>query len=593
MPIIQSLLGTSKNTTTPVQGFFYFNGSLTNWDIHTTPLPPNYIQGSVFPDGTIDNYNNFTGSQNILSPFLGTFNYITINLWIYPTSNGKVVLAMLGQQQENVAWNASILEINNSGYLLAGVWDQHNSTGPITSTNKVILNAWNHVYFYNDGTNSHLELNGVASPSIPFVGSYPGSAVIAIGAYELTAFSVNNRYEGRLGELRINNTFVPSNYSLTKHHYQTQTLLSLDANDVGSYPGSGSIWSDISNSNGLVVKVYSPTYGSANSESQMNSVITNSTYLTSFISPDVNNLSYSTYAQSNKEYYALQAEGYITLPLTGTYWFGVDSDDASDFYFDGELVAWWYSAHGGNNNGTPGGSRNPVTRNAGTYPIKARLQEFSGGDFITLYYSTDNVIWNVVPNSWFTHGPNDVTLYNSPTFNNTSPKYLSFNNNDLQYGLAPNIGDVHRWTIETWFKLDSSLPNGGECILTNTYDAGVINYTIGNINSASTISVGFFDGSWRITNGFTPSIGNWYHVVGTYDGSLIKQYLNGSLLNTYSYIGKPSANGSTIRIARRWDLNSSSNFFPGSIGLIKIHLGAMSSGEVYDSFQSTRNTYGV
>jgi hypothetical protein len=198
----------------------------------------------------------------------------------------------------------------------------------------------------------------------------------------------------------------------------------------------------------------------------------------------------------------------------------------------------------------------------------------------------------------------NATLHNSPTFVSSGPKHFAFDRLSTQYASAPNIGNLSRWTIESWFRIDGSLTNtSATCVLTTVYyDApafyGQINYTISNYGETegnTFLRTGFFNGSWNQTSGFTPSIGTWYHVIGTYDGQTLKHYVNSSLSNTFSTSGGSSANGSPIRIARRWDgaADEPLHFFPGSIGLIKIYRNAMTAGEVNQAFQTTRNIYGV
>ena len=55
------------------------------------------------------------------------------------------------------------------------------------------------------------------------------------------------------------------------------------------------------------------------------------------------------------------------------------------------------------------------------------------------------------------------------------------------------------------------------------------------------------------SQGINLTSGNWYQIVGTYDGSTMKQYANGTFDNQLVVNETSSANGGDVWIARRWD----------------------------------------
>src|SRR5690606_31434207 len=82
--------------------------------------------------------------------------------------------------------------------------------------------------------------------------------------------------------------------------------------------------------------------------------------------------------------------GTMRVPVTGTYTFGVNGDDAVDFYVGSTLVAYWYGGHAANNN-QPGGTTGTISLIAGTdYTVKFRHEEGTGGDSWQLYYKAPN-----------------------------------------------------------------------------------------------------------------------------------------------------------------------------------------------------------
>lgn len=192
------------------------------------------------------------------------------------------------------------------------------------------------------------------------------------------------------------------------------------------------------------------------------------------------------------------------------------------------------------------------------------------------------------------NGTNNATLINNPTFINTTPKSFNFDTGNLQYSTVPNIGSLSNWTVEVWFKTYSSLNNYTTMIAGNQFDGGNLNFSIGTNNSPIDYQVrtGFFNGAWHNTPGFTPNNAVWYHVVGTYDGTTLKQYVNGVLGGEAAYSGI-SASGGEIRIARRWDAGNSTDHFPGYIGLVRIYNSALTATETLARFEATRSIYGV
>jgi hypothetical protein len=83
-------------------------------------------------------------------------------------------------------------------------------------------------------------------------------------------------------------------------------------------------------------------------------------------------------------------------------------------------------------------------------------------------------------------------------------------------------------------------------------------------------------------------------VVGSYDGSTIKQYHNGIVTSSLSYSGTPTSGG-TVRIAARWDdlTQITQNYFTGSIAAVRIYNRALSAAEVLQNYNTTKARFGL
>lgn len=78
--------------------------------------------------------------------------------------------------------------------------------------------------------------------------------------------------------------------------------------------------------------------------------------------------------------------GTLNLPATGNYTFGIDGDDAIDFFIDGTQRVGWYSGHGRSNN--PGShTTGALTLAAGAHTFTFRHQENIGDANFNLYWA--------------------------------------------------------------------------------------------------------------------------------------------------------------------------------------------------------------
>lgn len=183
---------------------------------------------------------------------------------------------------------------------------------------------------------------------------------------------------------------------------------------------------------------------------------------------------------------------------------------------------------------------------------------------------------------------NNATLINTPTYSSSYSGILSFDDASSEYATIPNIGDLNTWTVEVWFRLSSSLNGKVSSLVTNQYNLSTkLNFSVGTNNAPSSYNlvVGFFDGAWRNTTGFVPSLNTWYQVVGTYDGSVIRQYVNGVASGgTLNYVGTPQSGGE-VRLMRRWDSTvTSGNLIDGDLSIVKIYTTALDSTQVLNNY---------
>ncbi len=111
--------------------------------------------------------------------------------------------------------------------------------------------------------------------------------------------------------------------------------------------------------------------------------------------------------------YSWKASGYLYAPNTGTYTFGIDSDDGSDLFIDGEKVASYYGPHGTSGNY---GHSGEITLEKGYHSIEVRMQEATGSDGVSVAWIRPNKdSFEVIPaNRYYTRKRESHGTYRSP-----------------------------------------------------------------------------------------------------------------------------------------------------------------------------------
>jgi len=103
-----------------------------------------------------------------------------------------------------------------------------------------------------------------------------------------------------------------------------------------------------------------------------------------------------------EDFYAVEFKGLFLAEETGTYTFGMNPNDASDFYIDNKLVAYRYDVGGSGTPPTPalGVTTNTMYLEKGYHKLYARYQDNISGDSLTLTYKTPSITtWTIIPSS--------------------------------------------------------------------------------------------------------------------------------------------------------------------------------------------------
>lgn len=158
---------------------------------------------------------------------------------------------------------------------------------------------------------------------------------------------------------------------------------------------------------------------------------------------------------------------------------------------------------------------------------------------------------------------------------------------------STSLPTLSTWTVGVWHFYDGTNIGGSPCIVTEVFPGtnGTINYIIGNgTDSSPSLQTGFFTGSWNVNSaGYVLTTG-WHYIVGTYDGTSVKLYVDNTLIDTLSTTTPSFSSNGGIRLMRRWDL---SEYWGGYLATLDIYNTELSNSEITSIWNSTKTRFGL
>ncbi|MCL5409422.1 MAG: hypothetical protein M1607_01005 [Patescibacteria group bacterium] len=169
---------------------------------------------------------------------------------------------------------------------------------------------------------------------------------------------------------------------------------------------------------------------------------------------------------------------------------------------------------------------------------------------------------------------------NDPTWT-SGGKYregLSFDGGDfvnLGTDASLDFSGNQAFSISAWIKPGSSTDG----YIVSKYNSGQTGQYILSVSSGKLVFHREVS-PWFVTGNTTLQTGNWYYVVGVYDGTNLNIYLNGSSDATPIASGSVSSDSQPVYIGAGQSNNSPANFFNGIIDQVTIYNYALSSADV-------------
>lgn len=192
---------------------------------------------------------------------------------------------------------------------------------------------------------------------------------------------------------------------------------------------------------------------------------------------------------------------------------------------------------------------------------------------------------------------NNGTLTNGPTYSSEKFGSLSFDGSD-DYVLVNKKVNLTNGTLSTWIKSNIAYPSSTSSV----YFRGIMGKNIGGgagqqsyfldwfgSNSYRTLRVGVGNNSTNATTGKNIDLTSWTHIVGTFDGTTLKVYINGSLFDSASQGGVVPQQLTT------YDTYIGNVFgaWSGLIANVLIYNRAISETEIVQNFNATKKRFNI
>jgi len=164
---------------------------------------------------------------------------------------------------------------------------------------------------------------------------------------------------------------------------------------------------------------------------------------------------------------------------------------------------------------------------------------------------------------------------------------------------SPSLNPLNYLSLEAWYKPVSFYGSGNDPIIDKgyyqhqnpgyQYHLGVVGDTFPAIHSTFGFDIGDTDNhNVRTGEGFwVPNV--WYHLVGTYDGSTMRLFVNGVLIDSKDVISTMVDFGKDLRIARYSNLD---NYLPGTIDEVRISSCARSAAWILTEYLNQEDPSG-
>ena len=204
-------------------------------------------------------------------------------------------------------------------------------------------------------------------------------------------------------------------------------------------------------------------------------------------------------------------------------------------------------------------------------------------------YPTTGTTWYDVSS-----GGNNGTLINGPTYNSANGGSIKFDGADDYVAIPFNSNLVtNTLTLNMWlYPVDGYYPIPFAALPNSSTLNGFMLYQR-NVENLWWWAIGNTSGTDLVTTSLTRNV--WVNLTGTYNGSTIRLYKNGSLVSTGSSsrtinFTSASINGN-LRIASSND--GAYTTFAGNVSMVQIYNRALTAAEILQNYNATKGRFGL
>ena len=216
------------------------------------------------------------------------------------------------------------------------------------------------------------------------------------------------------------------------------------------------------------------------------------------------------------------------------------------------------------------------------------------GSFLNMNIDANNYYSYNSSNSdvWYdlTGNAANVTLYNSPYWDNGPPGNFNFNGvNQYAVGSTASMLPQSGYTKMVWFKLNTI--NADNNIVSSNLGGHYMYFAGGNRMWTGHSNVQPYNGPGAFGSTSTFSVDTWYCVTVTFSvANGIKLYINGVLDNSDPAFQTPHNGNGSVNLGC---FAPAGNLLNGKIGRVLCYGAELTAGQVLQNFNATRNRYGI
>jgi hypothetical protein len=181
------------------------------------------------------------------------------------------------------------------------------------------------------------------------------------------------------------------------------------------------------------------------------------------------------------------------------------------------------------------------------------------------------------------------SMINGVGFSSINGGFLSFDGTNDAVILSSNPSLGNQITVSVWVKPSDNTNFGWILGRENSYR--ILYTTSIFLWDVATANNGWYTAGTHITSNSISVIDNWWNVVGTYNGSNLRLYVNGSLHTTGGNIsGNLLSTGYTLNLMKA-DAGFPAVYGKGNLSQFLLYNRALTSTEIFQNYHAAKGRY--